>query len=655
MKTAGTTLHGQLMRVMAVIFALAFGGVGAVHWNSTRAYLEQQLASHAQDAASSLALALSTTLQGEDLSQAEVTVMSLFDRGYYRSLTVRATDGTVLLERRLEPRELIDVPAWFRSLADLQPPLKQAVVSAGWRQVGHVEVVSEPRFAYRQLWASTLQTAIWMVLIFVLSWLAARIWLRTLLVPMRQLEQAAQDVSMRRFRKLTFSPRTIELQRLVSGFNGLIDAVQSLLGYEEQRAERFRSESLTDELTGMLNRKGLAGLVAEGIPDHAWIGIIECGDLERINQELGGEAGNELIRLLAQTIWNSFPDGTAIRLSAAGFAVLLREPVPSGDIHIRCRSCLEAATQVCADVAAGMQISAGWAQKSQRDLRSWLAAADAALSRTEPFPQQRCSVSEEESGVTNPVALAQEEWIRVIRQSLEHKRVRLAALPTLPSEPVENRQVLHHELLAVLLDEEGNELAASRWMDVAARYGLLMNLDRIVLERLADVVSALEGQVAINLSIDSWSDQRFVQRLPCLRQELKQWPQLVFEIREEDAVRCRHTAALFVKSAREAGFGIALDKFGVVAGGIAVLQELLPDYIKLDASVVAQVSTESGRFYLESLASIARTLDIRVFALSFGQDDLSEQLQRLGITGIQGHAVAARTILADNTTGCTHD
>lgn len=638
----GTTLYSQLMRFMAAVFILTLSGLFGGYWQSTRVFVERQLASHAQDAASSLALALPVAIHTGDMQLAEITVMPLFDRGYYRSIVVRGTDGKVLFERQLKNDGATNIPKWFKKIADLKPPAKQAVVSSGWRQLGFVEVVSEPRFAYEQLWDSSLQVLLWMLLIATLSGIGARFWLRSILIPLNSLEQAAQEVAGRRFHKVLLKPRSIELRRLVAGFNSLIDAVQTLLGHEEARAERFLKESLTDQMTGMLNRKGLASYVHEGVPEKSWLGIIECHDLANVNQTSGKEAGNKLILLLGQAIKSCFSDGVIARLSASGFAVIMHDAESEEHIKERCMAFHNVAGLSCSTIIEPLHIVAGWALRRQRNLGEWLTAADQALKQIVKDDLPGCFFEGADDRGDTGYEVTAYGWGQLIRDALDLKRVRLYTQPTVFVDTDGSRSVLHRELLTVLVDPNGEEKVAAQWIDVASRQGLLADVDRVVLEIMANTCLDVDDVVVMNLSAETWSRIDFVEKLPQLAVRMKKWKKIIFELREEDVVNLPQPAEWFAQAARNAEFGVAIDHFGVSAGGVAALRRLLPDYIKLSPTLSEKIDTDAGSFYLESLVAIAATLDIRVFALTFGQEVYLSELQKLGIKGIQGNAVAVR-------------
>jgi EAL domain-containing protein (putative c-di-GMP-specific phosphodiesterase class I)/ActR/RegA family two-component response regulator len=294
-----------------------------------------------------------------------------------------------------------------------------------------------------------------------------------------------------------------------------------------------------------------------------------------------------------------------------------------------------------------LRISSGWACRQQRDLSEWLAAADFLLSQARQHSDEVCAVERASLQAPDISARRVVDWTNRISQSLAMKRVRLYSQATLSIDAAGNRQEMHSELLAVLLDENTTEQAASQWLEIAAKQGLLAELDGIVLEIMASYSGDRRGAMVVNLSCQSWQDQAFVDALPRLRKCLGQFDRVLFELREEDVVPLLKTAVKFVQTAKQAGFGVAIDRFGVAAGGIACLRELLPEYVKLDVSLVKNIDTDAGRFHLESLVTIARTLDIQVLALSFDQDDILEELQRLGISGVQGYAFASKKLFAD--------
>ena len=92
------SLFKQLLIAICLFLVVAFSGSFMVSLESSRTQYVNQLRSHAQDAATALALSLTPNI--DDPAMVELMVSSIFDSGYYASIRVvdLATDQ-VLVER----------------------------------------------------------------------------------------------------------------------------------------------------------------------------------------------------------------------------------------------------------------------------------------------------------------------------------------------------------------------------------------------------------------------------------------------------------------------------------------------------------------------------------------------------------------------------
>jgi len=105
------SLFKQLLIAICVFLVVAFSGSFIVSLESSRAQYVNQLRSHAQDAATALALSLTPNI--DDPAMTELMVSSIFDSGYYASIrVVDLSNNQVLVERAAEP-DANGVPAWF--------------------------------------------------------------------------------------------------------------------------------------------------------------------------------------------------------------------------------------------------------------------------------------------------------------------------------------------------------------------------------------------------------------------------------------------------------------------------------------------------------------------------------------------------------------
>ena len=126
------TLSRQLVLLVSLLVLLLFVGTFFISAYNTRDYLENQLASHAQDAATSLGLSATNHVAEKDKALVSAMVNAMIHRGDYVRIRVEELNGDVWIERTAD---LDDgrVPAWFSDLFSLRPSEGTATMMSGWR------------------------------------------------------------------------------------------------------------------------------------------------------------------------------------------------------------------------------------------------------------------------------------------------------------------------------------------------------------------------------------------------------------------------------------------------------------------------------------------------------------------------------------------
>ena len=255
------SLSRQLVLLVVALVLLLFSGTFLISAYSTRDYLEDQLASHAQDAATSLGLSATTHVAKGDEAMFTSMVNAMIHRGDYLKIRIEDLQGKPLIER--ESRQPLDVPDWFTRLFPLHPPEGVVTMMAGWRQVGVVRVISHPGLAYRQLWKSTVDTLSWFVVGAGLVLLVGLMLLR----PLQRVEWQAEAICNREFPVVEDKPFTYEFRRVVEAMNRLSSKVRQMLDNAERMASQLREQANTDALTGLANRRHFMSLLQARLED----------------------------------------------------------------------------------------------------------------------------------------------------------------------------------------------------------------------------------------------------------------------------------------------------------------------------------------------------------------------------------------------------
>ena len=116
---------------------------------------------------------------------------------------------------------------------------------------------------------------------------------------------------------------------------------------------------------------------------------------------------------------------------------------------------------------------------------------------------------------------------------------------------------------------------------------------------------------------------------------------LAFEIAEPVTLKEPLAVATFASRVTAAGCKVSLDNFGAGARTMAALRQLPVSSIKIDGSVVRDVTTSfRSEAFIRNVANITAGLEIETVAGRVENEDVREKLQLLGVDYAQGYAVS---------------
>ncbi len=649
------SLFRQLLLTVSTVFLLLLAGVQIIYVMNARSYLQQQLDSHSQDAATALGLSLATVMPGGDRALMETVIGPVFDRGYYQNITVLAPNGEVLVNKSLPARPL-EVPAWFARLVVLQAPSNESLISAGWRQLGRVIVTSHPNFAYQQLWRTSLETLWLLVALYVVALWVVRLFLAAILKPLAQIRTTAEAISERNFSTVDAQPTAPELRAVVGAINSMSGKIRRMIENEVLRAEQFRSEAFQDTVSGLDNRRGFEQQIGELLrpQSETYSGLLlllELNDFKAYNQAHGFVRGDQLLVHTGRSLSAVWPGRVAIkaRIGGATFALAV--------VNVNIEDARRLVAEVCAHLelalaeqgyAADAHFNCGASHfdDEKPNYHALLANADLALlkARTQRPNAYEVLRIEGDAGQTK----GSQYWKREILGALEGNRIALFAQPVLP---LDGGALLHEEIVGRLIDEQGVAIAADAFLPMAVRHGLVERLDQNVIERLLrhlDAEPVSTRRYALNVSAHSiqssaftiWVDQ-------VLREHSELAPRLIFEITELGVVQDIEAAQRFARLLRAAGAQFAVDNFGLHRDAFRYLQSLMPNYIKPSRGFFENIGVSpQDQFFIASVVKIAQPLDIRVIAQAIEDATLTPLLKSLGLAGYQGYATGTPTRIA---------
>lgn len=285
--------------------------------------------------------------------------------------------------------------------------------------------------------------------------------------------------------------------------------------------------------------------------------------------------------------------------------------------------------------AAHLTLSPSPARDGDRPARLILRAA----APTPPRPVRRygAGLGAERS---SPAGLHRRPWLARLRRALEED---LFAVHYQPIVALADGRVAHYEALVRLADERpaGPLIAPGRFLPAAERYGLVREIDRLVLARVVALLGArAEGpRVALNLSAVSVTDPTMLAHVErCLRAAGADPARLVVEITETAAIADMARARAFCAGLAALGCAVALDDFGAGHGSFHYLTQLPFDYLKIDGSFVRALTvSRRDQLVVRALVSLARGLGARTIAEYVTDRPTLTLLRRYGVDYAQGY------------------
>jgi EAL domain-containing protein (putative c-di-GMP-specific phosphodiesterase class I)/GGDEF domain-containing protein len=634
------SMYRQLWLALIISTLLALTGSLLASTLSARGYLQEQLRMKNADNAAALALSLSH--RNPDAVEVELAVAALFDSGHYQSIRAVDPAGKLIVER-VAQQEKRAAPAWFMRSLPLAAPPGVAQISNGWKQVGTVTLVSHTDFAYKALWNSTIEMIGALVGAGLLGGYLGTLTLRRLRKPLHDVVEQAKAISERRFTVIP-EPEVPELRQLASAMNSTVLRLKTMFEEEASRLEAVRREANHDALTGLANRAHFMGrlravLETEESPVSSLL-LVRVANLAEINRRLGREATDNLLKLFGQVLdecARHFPDGLAARLNGADFGLLLRGHGAPLAVAKKLLGALIGETSAFLGNEPVAYIGAAHFRFGA-EFGNLLSQVDAALAQAESGGVSgvaEATLSEEEG-----TPRSAEQWADMIRLALAQHWVRLVSFPVINF----NGGLAHRECpLRLKFSADGEWLPAGRFLPVAERLGLTSALDlaaiRLGLEQLA-ADPALPG-LAINLSARSIQDEEFRKQVRALlTAQAKTSPRLWLEVNEHGVLAHFDAFRDFCKDLAGAGCKLGLEHFGRQFSEIGRMHDLGLDYLKVDASFVRGVESNSGnQAFLKGLTGIAHNIGLQVFAEGVVSAAELDALGPLGFDGATGPAI----------------
>jgi len=434
------------------------------------------------------------------------------------------------------------------------------------------------------------------------------------------------------------------------------EIVLTTLRRAEQTEAELRYLADHDSLTGLLDRRRFRAELDQYVSFSARYGgqgavmIVDIDGLKAVNDTLGHQIGDNLIRQVAETMRERVRTTDIVaRLSGDEFAVLMPQTDTEGALALGedLRAQVADGSRAVADpvsttISVGITMFGGGRGGSE----AVLAAADQAMYRAKEEGRNQIALFRDPSEPQAGTKRRQTTAAR-IRDALSDDRL---SLQTQPIRSLASGGIERYELLLRMTDEEGKLQTAATFIEAAERSGMIQELDRWVVGRALELLAEREAQGAplslhINISGASLTDISVLEFIERRLDEGGADPsRCTFEITETANVYDYDAASGFADRLTDFGCQVAIDDYGAGFGPFHYLKRIPFDLIKIDGSFVRDMPrSDADQLTVKAIVQIARGLGKETIAEYVQDDQTAEMLREYGVDMAQGYHLGRPT------------
>ncbi|PRY18513.1 putative bifunctional diguanylate cyclase/phosphodiesterase [Kineococcus rhizosphaerae] len=425
-----------------------------------------------------------------------------------------------------------------------------------------------------------------------------------------------------------------------------------------------RQEALTDELTGLANRRAFARALADRDTGPLTLLVLDLDRFKEVNDRYGHLAGDRLLTDLAGRLAAAVPEGTLLcRLGGDEFAVL--HPAEDDAAALGLAWALFAAAG--SDDQHRVRVSIGVARAGDGGDGGGVAGAaggdDAAQELFRRADTAMYQAKSTGSGVRlydQGLDVSARERARVAD---ELHRVWDSGDPSgfevfyQPQVSLADGTASGVEALVRWRHPERGLLGPGAFLDVLEEEGLMGHLTTHVLARAtADLqrwhaAGHEELSVSVNLSTSCLLNPDLLPHLQGLARSGFPVGHLVLEVTETALMQDGEASLALCHALRREGFGLSIDDYGTGYSSLAYLSDLPATELKVDRSFTSRLLSDAGvRAIVAATVDLGHRLGLRVVAEGAEDEATLDVLAGFGCDEVQGF-VHARPMPADDLFG----
>lgn len=401
-----------------------------------------------------------------------------------------------------------------------------------------------------------------------------------------------------------------------------------------------RSLAVVDQLTGVLNREGLAryceGTLMNGMLGSYTAVFINIRNFKFINQNIGTRSGDKVLKIYAEKLSELAGEGTVARVGGDNFLAFVKDQ------------------DAPAFIKGTGKISVGLGEFMRFDLSAKVGVYKIGIidTMTEIMNKASTAYSVAKQSLNDRVVYFTPE---IFRQSTSENEI-IAVFPEAlkndefqvffqPKVRMDTGRLCGCEAL-VRWNRNGCRVPPNDFVPVLERTGAVCDLDFYMLEHTCGWIrywldnSIPPVRVSVNFSKIHLHNTRLADDIHDILKRYKVPTKYIeIELTETSCHEDYDAMLSFIKEMRSRGFGVSIDDFGTGYSSLNMLKDIHVDMIKLDKSFVDSIEEngDNARIVIRNIVNTIVELGMEVIAE--GVEKLSQVnfLEEIGCEIAQGY------------------
>ncbi|WP_193049303.1 EAL domain-containing protein [Pseudoalteromonas undina] len=404
-----------------------------------------------------------------------------------------------------------------------------------------------------------------------------------------------------------------------------------------------------DELTGLPNRRlfndRLSMALAAAHRDKQMLAVmfIDLDRFKEVNDSLGHNAGDTLLKLVSERIINTLNEGdTLARLGGDEFIVLCEVESVAAVIrlaegilnHLNTPFKLEGF-----EVGVTASIGAAVYPDDGLDSETLLKHADIAMYRSKDVGRNSFQLFQPSMNARSLERLA---MMSRFQHALENDEFELYFQP---KKCLKTGVIMGAEALLRWRDPDLGTISPAQFIPLAEELGLVVRLDLWVINQAGKELTLWQaqgidaGRLAINVSACHLSQGKLADNIKAMLTRYQLPGSLLeIELTESSFIGSFSQAKEQLQQLKTLGVHIALDDFGTGYSALSYLTKLPFNTLKIDASFIAKIPDEYGNSQIvAAIIAMATSLGLDVVAEGVEHASQETHLATIGCNIIQGY------------------